>query len=201
MNAKELFSILAPALIGGIFTILGVWYTHRLQVQAQHAPQQPQSYPPSPSSYQAPTQISSYHAMSAPPSYPKTNTQTLPATVNGIRIGAVLRDVGIVMLLTFIGGLLIGMTMGEDAYYDPDGFLMTLAIVNIVFGSIGFAISGYFAKPNRWSHLFIVALGVWFASLINLLFGVTMAGWISSIVGVLIMMGIGGGISMMLRRN
>ena len=76
------------------------------------------------------------------------------------------------------------------------GSMRAIALSNLVFGTIGFVISGALAKGNRWRHLAWVGLGVWLAGLINVfLSGFAIRQWLISIFVVAIMAGVGGGLS------
>ena len=111
----------------------------------------------------------------------------------------VARDVGIVFVLTFLGGLVVGFTtslMGAEVN------ILAIALSNIIFGTVGFTISGCIVKTNRFKHLYQVALGVWLLSLINVAFGmVDIQQWLVSILSVLLMMGMGGGLSYLFVRT
>jgi hypothetical protein len=98
----------------------------------------------------------------------------------------------VIFLITFLGGFVIGLA----GPMEPSRKAIALAVSNIIFGSIGFAISGSLVKVNRFHHLGVVAIGVWLVSLINVIaFGLSFANWALSIVIILIMMGLGGAIS------
>ena len=105
----------------------------------------------------------------------------------------VARDVGIVFVLTFLGGLVVGFT---TSLTGAEVNILAVALSNIVFGTVGFTISGCIVKTSRFRHLFQVALGVWLLSLINVALGlVDIQQWLVSILSVLLMMGMGGGLS------
>ncbi|MGH7260808.1 MAG: hypothetical protein ACREI9_09025 [Nitrospiraceae bacterium] len=109
------------------------------------------------------------------------------------------RDVGIVFVLTFIGGLVVGFT---SSLTGAEVNILAIALSNIVFGTVGFTISGCIVKINRFKHLYRVALGVWLLSLMNVAFGmVDIQQWLVSILSVLLMMGMGGGLSYLFVRT
>ncbi len=111
----------------------------------------------------------------------------------------VARDVGIVFMLTFLGGLVVGFTASLTG---AETNITAIALSNIVFGTVGFTISGCIVKLNRFKHLSQVALGVWLLSLINVAFGlVDIQQWLASILSVLLMMGLGGGLSYLFVRT
>jgi FtsH-binding integral membrane protein len=112
---------------------------------------------------------------------------------------SVARDVGIVFVLTFLGGLVVGFT---TSMAGAEVNVVAIALSNIVFGTVGFTISGCIVKSNRFKHLYQVALGVWLLSLINVAFGVVdIQQWLVSILSVLLMMGMGGGLSYLFVRT
>lgn len=164
--------LLSP-LIGGVFTLLGIWLTNHLQNR--------------------PKAMQSATSVTEPQSIP-TGNQSAPA----IRFGPVLRDVGIIWILTGLVGFLIGIAMGGS---DINRMVAVAGLGNIIFGTIGFIISGSLAKTNRWKHLFAVAIGVWLTSLINIfIIGVAFEQWLISFFLVMIMMAIGGLISYLFNR-
>ncbi len=111
----------------------------------------------------------------------------------------VARDVAIVFVLTFLGGLVVGFT---SSLTGAEINILAVALSNIVFGTVGFAISGCIVKLNRFKHLYQVALGVWLLSLINVALGVVnVQQWLVSILSVLLMMGLGGGLSYLFVRT
>ena len=112
---------------------------------------------------------------------------------------ALARDVGIVFVLTFLGGLVVGFT---SSLTGVEVNILAIALSNIVFGTVGFTISGCIVKTNRFRHLYQVALGVWLLSFINVAFGmVDIQRWLVSILSVLLMMGMGGGLSYLFVRT
>ena len=70
----------------------------------------------------------------------------------------------IVMLLTGLGGMVVGLSgsTGERA-------VIAIAASNMIFGTVGFCISGCLIKIRRFRHLTVVALMVWLASFIMFL--------------------------------
>jgi hypothetical protein len=110
---------------------------------------------------------------------------------NKIRWGAVLRDVIIIWILTALAGFVIGFTSPPK-----DNFMMGYALANLVFGSVGFTISGCMAKVGRWKHLFIVAIGVWIVGLINIIIApINIMQWFFGFIFIVLIMAIGGGLS------
>src|SRR5438046_1609746 len=128
---------------------------------------------------------------------PPPLVQPIPPTRRPQRVGPILRDVLIVVALTFIGGFVIGLA-------EPSSSRRMLAIAasNVLFGTVGFAISGCLAVGNRWLHLAYVGLGAWLVGLMNVLFfGLSIVQWLFSIFGVGLMMGVGGAISYVFKRD
>ncbi len=112
----------------------------------------------------------------------------------------ILRDVLIVLGLTFLGGFVVGFTAGVGGKPIP---MPALALANFVFGTLGFAIAGCLTPTSaneRFQHLSQVAVGVWLCSLVNVAFGVTIPQWFAAGGFILVLMGLGGGISLLIVR-
>lgn len=99
----------------------------------------------------------------------------------------IIRDALIIVILTAIGGFIIGISGAPDS-----SAFLAIIVSNILFTCVGFTISGAIAKINRFQHLFKVAICVWIFGLINIFFGLTFLSWVFSSIFVLICMGIGG---------
>lgn len=109
----------------------------------------------------------------------------------------ILIDSVIIFVLTFFGGLVVGLLAGLTGAQLS---LAMLGLVNVLCASAGFAIASYRKTEDRWPHLFVVALIFWLTGLINVITGFTnMGGWLTSLVPSLVFMAIGGGIGMALR--
>lgn len=112
-----------------------------------------------------------------------------------IQWGRVLRDVALVFLLTFFGGFIVGASAQLAGKTPPPG---GIALSNLLFGTLGFLISGCFAPPERFKHLTIVALGAWLSGIVNVFFGVPIIHWVGSILFTFLVMGLGGSLSFLL---
>jgi hypothetical protein len=134
-----------------------------------------------------------------PPPIQSAPSQTpQPPEPQPVQIGGVIRDIVIITVLTFIGGFIVGFSGGAK---NPQMFAIAVAVSNFLMGIIGFIISGCLARHDRWRHLTYVAVGVWLAGLINVVFfGFSFGLWILSIVFIAIMMGTGGAISYIFKR-
>lgn len=111
------------------------------------------------------------------------------------------RDVLMIFLLTGLGGLVIGIATGGPSA-SPQRYVIALAASNILFGAVGFAISGCLAPRARWRHLGKVAVWVWLLSLLNIaFFGTTVAQWLASSIFVAATMGLGGLISFAFKKG
>lgn len=118
-----------------------------------------------------------------------------------IRPLLILRDVAIVWAVTFVGGFAVGIYAGV-AQLDPGQLLIAIALANLGFGTVAFAIIGCIAPPGRWPHLLLVALFTWLSSAVNIiLIGATVPQWIGGSIATLIMMGLGGAISFLFKRE
>ena len=106
---------------------------------------------------------------------------------------AIARDVsivfGLVVASSFITVKIIQGT-GEEA--TP----LVIGLSNIFWGTVGFTISGCLARVRRFKHLFMVALGLWLLSFVNVAMGLTpLPVWVVGFLLILVMMGLGGGLS------
>ena len=106
---------------------------------------------------------------------------------------AIARDVSIVFALVVVSSFAaaqIIQAMGEEA--TP----LVIGLSNIFWGTVGFTISGCLARVQRFKHLFMVALGVWLLSFVNVAMGLTrLPVWAAGSLLILAMMGMGGGLS------
>lgn len=128
-----------------------------------------------------------------PPSDPPSSPTQQP-----LRIGPIIRDVAIVVGLTFIGGLIIGLAGPAT----PQRKVLAIVISNLSLGTLGFVISGCLAVGDRWRHLAYVALGVWLFGLVNVIFmGFSVIQWVLSIIAVTLMTAVGGALSYIFRKS
>ena len=129
---------------------------------------------------------------------PPPIVQPPPPTEQRVCVGPILRDIVIIVALTFIGGFVIGLAVAPTSSRG----MLAIAASNLLLGTVGFVISGCLAVRNRWRHLPYVGLGVWLAGLMNVLFfGFGIVQWFFSIIAVALMMGIGGAISYVFKRE
>jgi FtsH-binding integral membrane protein len=123
-----------------------------------------------------------------------------PKVEERLRIGPIVRDVIIIWILTSMGGFVIGFALA-GVLGAKEREVGAYAVSNLLFGTLGFTIAGFLAPSRKWRHLGIVAIGVWFTSLINVMFlGVSVPQWIGGAIFLAIFMGLGGAISNVLRR-
>lgn len=129
---------------------------------------------------------------------PPPIVQPPPPTDQQVRVGPILRDIVIIVALTFIGGFIVGVAGAPTSSRG----MLALAASNLLLGTVGFVISGCLAVGSRWRHLGYVGLGVWLAGLMNVLFfGVGIVQWFFSIIAVALMMGVGGAISYVFKKD
>jgi hypothetical protein len=115
------------------------------------------------------------------------------------KIWPVLRDVIIVIVLSFLGGFIVGFASTD---HSSQLYIYSIGLSNSLFCIIGFTISGCLAVGNRWRHLAIVAAIVWVVSIFNvILSGVTIVQWAGSAIAIAISTLIGGGISLLFKRK
>jgi hypothetical protein len=112
---------------------------------------------------------------------------------------AIVRDVSIVfglVLASSFAAVQIIQGMGEEA--TP----LVIGLSNIFWGTVGFTISGCLARVQRFKHLFMVAVGLWLASFVNVAMGLTpLPAWAAGFLLILLMMGLGGGLSYLFVRT
>jgi hypothetical protein len=112
---------------------------------------------------------------------------------------AVARDVSIVfglVLVSSFAAVQIVQGMGEEV--TP----LVIGLSNIFWGTVGFTISGCLAKTQRFKHLFMVAVGLWLVSFVNVAMGLTpVQFWAVGFFLILLMMGLGGGLSYLFVRT
>jgi hypothetical protein len=178
-------SAIIVALIGGIFTLLGTWLNYHLTSRSNRAlisqpspGSQPQAWPPSTVS---------------PPQY-----QTPARSTPSIRIGAVVRDAGMILVFTAIAGFLIGIGAGTD---DIGRLILLIALFNILALIVGFTISAALIDGERWQHIGAVAVGVWLFGLVNVFVEyVDILTWLSSALIIAICAAVGGLLSYIFKR-
>lgn len=101
----------------------------------------------------------------------------------------VARDVLIIFALTFVGGFIVGFSSAISGNTTSAAYL---GLSNIIFGTLGFAISYLWTTTGRVNHLLAVAGGTWVLSFVNVLFGFgTVGTWIFALIPVLLMAGLG----------
>jgi membrane protease YdiL (CAAX protease family) len=114
--------------------------------------------------------------------------------MNGKRVA---RDAVLVMLLTGVGGFVVGFVAAANG---GETSTTALAVSSFGLSIVGFAVSGSLTRRDRVRHLLTVAALVWVLSLVNLPFGVSVERWLASSVAILIACAVGGGISALMFR-
>jgi hypothetical protein len=111
------------------------------------------------------------------------------------------RDVAIIILLSFFGGFIGGFVLGVAKINEPEVVTIVIAVISIVTTIAGFWIVGCLNKEapkERFSYLGYVGISVWLFGLINILVGLSsIKQWILSAIFVLIYLAIGGGLSLL----
>ncbi len=112
-----------------------------------------------------------------------------------------IRDVAIVILLSFVGGFIGGFVLGVAKINEPEVMTLVIAVISIVSTVAGFWIVGCLNKEapkERFSYLGYVGISVWLFGLINILIGLSsITQWVLSVIFVLICLAIGGGLSLL----
>jgi hypothetical protein len=111
------------------------------------------------------------------------------------------RDVAIIILLSFFGGFIGGFVLGVAKINEPEVMTLVIAVISIVSTVAGFWIVGCLNKEapkERFSYLGYVGISVWLFGLINILVGLSsITQWVLSVIFVLICLAIGGGLSLL----
>ena len=124
-------------------------------------------------------------------------------------IKAIARDALIIFLvLTVLGGIVVAIARGDSP--NPTRARIAAAAFYVLFGIVGFSISGYLAPRRRWIHLLSVTVCVWLLTsawvlhvtdIMQLSFSIS--AWFVFLSGVylLVAMGIGGALSFALKKD
>ena len=122
------------------------------------------------------------------------------ASSSDFRFGPILRDVAIIWVLTFFGGVVAAFaahSQSAQRVWVSSGVVVS----DLLFGTVGFVISGCLATGSRWKHLAYVALFCWITSLINILFGLPVEQWFWGAFFYPLVMAVGGGVSYVFKRT
>ena len=118
-----------------------------------------------------------------------------PSKATPIRWRDVLRDVVIVWLLTFTGGI-VAARVGTG----PKGPVLVMS--NLITGVIAFTFIGCLTPVRRFRHLIVVAFAAWLSGLLNVVvFHNPVAAWMVSIVYLTIVMVVGGLLLYLFKRS
>ena len=116
-----------------------------------------------------------------------------------IRWAALVRDVSIVFGLVLVSSVVAAQLL---EFMGGEVTALVIGLSNIFWGTVGFAISGCLAKTERFQHLFMVAVGLWLVSFVNVAMGLTpVQFWAVGFLLILLMMGLGGGLSYLFVRT
>lgn len=123
---------------------------------------------------------------------------TPTAALSLLPFAAVVRDIGILLALTAVGGIIVGLAAPGK---DLETLSPALGIANMLMIIVGSCISACLAERSRWKHLAFVALGFWLISLLNLAFPqVTFISWLAASIFIAVSMALGGVLSYLFRR-
>ena len=128
----------------------------------------------------------------APKSYKKTQTEG-----EEIQIKHVIRDIIIIVGLSFIAGIVLGIV---DSHDSPSEQMIHAAILNCLVVTCGFFICALINAGNVWNHLKNVAIGVWLFGITNLFFGGTFKNFMLGLPLVFVCMYVGGGIATIIKK-
>ena len=76
---------------------------------------------------------------------PPPIVQPPPPAEQRVCVGPILRDIVIIVALTFIGGFVIGLAVAPTSSRG----MLAIAASNLLLGTVGFVISGCLAVRNR----------------------------------------------------
>jgi hypothetical protein len=110
----------------------------------------------------------------------------------------VARDVVLLLILSAIGGFVVGLATAGTS--NAGNFGIGVVAANVVTVISGFAISGALCPGNRWPHLRWVAFFAWIPGVFNLLLGLSFTDWLLGLPMMYVFMGVGGSLSPLLRR-
>lgn len=131
---------------------------------------------------------------------PPASAAQQSASPSGFNIWPIVRDVTIIWVLTSLGGMVAGVAgprQNTETVWTTTGVVLS----NVLFGIVGFCISGCLAKGNRWKHLGCVAFFVWLTSIVNVFLGFPFEQWLSGVYLPFLLMGVGGGLSYLFKRR
>ncbi len=172
----EQFYALLPVIIGGVFTVVGAL----LSRQSAHVRVE---------------LVDGKLVQAASLPLPMPPPLARPT---GIRWGAVALDTGIIMLLTALGGFIVGLaSMGKPM----EEMLPIIGLSNIILATVGFTIAGARNPQNRWLHVLLVGVALWLTSVHNVLLGMDISGWFFAIPVIAVTAAIGTGISYLFARS
>ena len=133
-------------------------------------------------------------------SEPLASAAQQSATPSGFNIWPIVRDVTIIWVLSFLGGMVAGVAgprQNTETVWTSTG----VVFADVLFGIVGFCISGCLAKGNRWKHLGYVAFFVLLTSIVNVFLRLAFELWLLSVFGIFAWMGVGGGLSYLFKRR
>jgi hypothetical protein len=111
------------------------------------------------------------------------------------------RDVAIIILLSFFGGFIGGFVLGVARINEPEVMTLVIAVISIVTTIAGFWIVGCLSKKSamqRFNYLGYVGISVWLVGLTNIAVGLSnITQWMLSSIFILICLAIGGGLSLL----
>lgn len=125
------------------------------------------------------------------------NDGSVPTPLIATPAGMVIRDVLILVGLTFGAGLIIVIIGPAFASRNvsKDQFIWLLMTANIVGLTFGFTLAAARCPGNRWKHVIIVALVFWLSGLLVLFVGHTLVDWFLQSIPITITMALGGALS------
>lgn len=106
-----------------------------------------------------------------------------------VNLKVIFRDFVAILLLTFLGGYLVGQMNFDNPF-------KAMQVSNVVAATFGFFVSGCLSPQERFKHLLFVTILVWLSGLVNVaLYSVSLVVWLKGIIILAGCVAIGGGLS------
>lgn len=162
---------LLPVIVGGIFTLVGIWLTDEL-------------------SHRRKANQRSYQVLTPSLSSSKPQKQKLD------RNSRILRDSGITLLVHNLAVVLVASGFGVHSVQSADFFTVSV-LIGVPILLVALTTVASFANGDRWRHLRAVTLLFWIVNAaIYWLLGVMDFGTLfAALIAILVVMGVAGGLS------
>ncbi len=176
MIDNPLLLAMLPVIVGGIFTLLGIWLTDELSHRRRNSNHR------------------SYEILTPPLSSKRTQQQKLDAKFDPN--SRILRDSGLILLIHNLTVMLVASGFGVHSIRSADFFAVSV-LIGVPILLVALTTVAALANGDRWRHLRAVTLLFWIVNaLIYWLLGVVGIGAaFAALIAILIVMGVAGGLS------